>query len=100
MRNKSTEINLVKHLTLCGDVFVVNPPQQKFGSTGLHISRFGSGASSVSQELRMIIRIVHGQRKFGNNWLSLRSTGIVAVLETPTEITTQSCWLEEIRRQG
>ena len=49
-------------LTLCGDVFVVNPPQQKFECTGLHISLFGSGGPSAWQELRMIIRIVHGPR--------------------------------------
>ena len=52
----------VKHLTLCGDVFVVNPLKQKFERTGLHLFRFGSGAPSVLQELRMIIRIVHGRR--------------------------------------
>ena len=79
---------------------VVNPHQQKFECTGLHISLFGSGAPSAWQELRMIIRIVHGPRTFGNPWLSQRSTGITAFLATLTEIITQSCWLEEIRRQG
>ena len=97
MRNKSTEVNLVKHLTLCGDVLVVNPPKQKFECPGLHISRFGSGAPSVLQELRMIIRIVHGRRMFGNPCLFQRSTGIISFLATPTNTTTQSCRLDETR---